>query len=336
MQNFWWNQKYYHGKNAPDSYRLHKLEEVTDGLTDANTALSAAQSALNDLLQANSGLLSEHTDLLSNLTEIAQALSIEMEELTALYDDAASELYSLQQAEQDLSSALSNEVTAREELSQTVGEIQDSMGDPENVILDGDLSDFMLYVAGDVGTPVFFFGTNNNLSGTILNEDRSQFSGGSGRHTLWGNVKNVELYGGNFNMNLSAAPSLTDLSVNNSTINLAFPSEPTLKSIQLMSSQPKTTSMPLDLRNQTELKSINLTSVSHTVLFPELAHRTFTDASGLRGVCIDNTMATEEMLRKLLPTRTAAYPGNLLVIGPSNLTNTAFLAERHWKLEVQG
>lgn len=103
MQNFWWNRKFYHGKEEPDSFRLHRLEEGQTAAVAAVESLSKAQTALEQLLTAHGSLLSEHTGLLSDLTAIAEGMQEDLQAVSVECDNIGSELLMLENNDAALS-----------------------------------------------------------------------------------------------------------------------------------------------------------------------------------------------------------------------------------------
>ncbi len=359
MQNFWWNRKFYHGKDLPDSFRLHRLEEGQKETNSALESLLKAQQALDELLSHHGTLLSEHTALLSDLTTIAEALQEEVQAITALYDDLDNELLVLVNND----SALSARIDGMEEAcADTAAE--------QTTRLDGlEATATALFanldsVSAETSKIATLEAENASLKRKVenLQVDKNMgavlFTGEGANASAMGfsPASVLSVYGADGSATHRVIPFNTEVgftlpSGNGAIYGLAEKLElkegvltrinlqgmTCLKTLHLrygnfsnlmLSDVPHLTEVALEgvssgtinLKNQTKIGGLILMDCSATIQLPE----TLPD---LCFVHLSRSYATESFLDSLLPDRTGQLEGYIFLSGA---TPPSWLAERNW------
>ena len=355
MQNFWWNRKFYHGKNQPDSFRLSRLEETDAATTETLSALAHAQTATDALNEEQGKLLGEHTALLSRLTDIAASLQGDVEQVSAECDSIGNELTALEQNDNVLSTRMdgieeacadtaAEQATALNELASVTAEQATRLNELETVTTGLPARITALenkpVSSGSVVGSITFEGSGCNcaLMGispcggvTLYSEsgdavhrflpsmDEATIVLPSGGGCLNGTVESIRLFEGMLDrLDLNKMPTLKKLTLSFGNYNsVHLPDAPILTDVTLMGNNGTT----LDLRKQTKLTGLTLQNCSADVLLPEAL-------PNLAWLELDYEKAQDEtFLDQYLIDRSDKEPGYLLLSGA---TPPDWVAERNW------
>lgn len=342
MQNFWWNRKFYHGNEEPDSFRLYRTEEKQKKTEETLAALSEAQTALDRVLGTHQAAILEHAGLLTDLTEISEKLAANIRALEENICEAENELVTQKETTDSLQKQLEtmettcadraaeqeNRLILQEEKLAALEEKQKYCVTYMNnncrvggIAYSGEGAAMQVRANTPGGAITLYSDSVDPVSYWVECGNATTLQLPPGDGAIYGRVSSVAVTEGRLKtLDLSGMGELSSLTLSYGNYSVVLPPYPQLSDLTVIGVSGST----LNLKKQTGLGFLDMRNNTIKVEFPD-------SLPYLHLVYLDGEYASdEEFLRKLLPDHSGeVVPGMISLEGA---TPPSWLADINWEV----